>query len=99
MSTQASGGIIRVAKVVLGSVSFSSSGNRSLHLGSSLILFSCSSYLAKPCSDKKRESSVSLSCGRFSLFDNSSILCHDPSLTTVKKFSRLNAIRLSVLVG
>lgn len=73
-----------VAREVLGSVGFSSSGSRSFHLGSSRILFSFSSYLAKPCSERKRDSSTSLSCGRSSLFDSSSMLCHDPSLRMAK---------------
>lgn len=51
-STLESGGIIIVAIAALGSVGFSSSGSRSFHFGSSLILFSFSSYLAKPCSDR-----------------------------------------------
>ena len=83
-STEESGGIIMVAKAVLGSVGCSSSGSKSFHLGSSLILFSFSSYLAKPCSERKRDSSISLSGGMLSLSDNSFMLCHDPSLRIAK---------------
>lgn len=89
---------MRVARAVLGSIGFSSSGRRSFHFGSSLMLFSSSSYLARPCSERKRESSISLSCGMSSLFDSSFMLCHDPSFSIVKKFSSLIATQLTVMM-
>jgi len=90
---------MKVAMVVLGSVGFSSSGRRSLHFGSSLILLLSSSYLSRPCWERKFESFMSLVGGRLSLSDSSSMVCHVPSLMTVKNSSRLKLIELLPLVG
>lgn len=90
---------MNVAMVVFGSVGLSSSGRRSLHFGSSLILLSSSSYLSRPCWERKFESFMSLVDDRLSLSDSSSMLCHVPSLMTVKNSSRLMLIELLSLVG
>jgi len=89
---------MKVAMVVFGSVG-SSSGRRSLHFGSSLILWFSSSYLSRPCWERKFESLTSLSGGRLSLSDSSSMLCHVPSFMTVKNSSRLMLVKLLSLVG
>ena len=84
-----SGGMMNVAVVVLGSVVVSSSGRSSLHLGSSFILLSCCSYLSRPCWQRKFESLMSLVCGSWSFCDSSPMLCHVPSLISVKNSSTL----------
>ena len=85
---------MNVAMVVFGSVG-SSSGRRSLHFGSSLILWFSSSYLSRPCWARKFESFMSLVDGMLSFVDSSSMLCHVPSLMTVKNSSRLMLVELS----
>ena len=79
--------------VVFGSVG-SSCGSRSLHFGSSLILLLSSSYLSSPCCERKFEIFTSLVSDRSSLSDSSSMLCHVPSLMTVKNSSRLMLVEL-----
>ena len=88
----------KVATVVLGSVGSSSWGRRSFHFGSSFILQLSSSYLSRPCLQRKLESSFSLLSGMSSSCVSSSMLCHVPSRMLVKNFSRLKAA-LTVIFG
>lgn len=89
-----SGGITNVATVVLGSDRSFGSGRRSFHMGSIFIRLALSSYLSRPCSDKNFENSVNLLAETPSCSDSSSILCHAPSLMTLKNFSIVTSIIL-----
>jgi len=63
MSMLHSGGMMKVATVVLGSGNLSSSGRRSFQTGSILILFAFSSCFRRPCSARTFENSDSFSTG------------------------------------
>ena len=87
-----SGGMIKVAMVVFGSVGSSSSGRRSFHMDSIFILLVFSSYLRRPCLERRFDSSTSLLVWIPSWSDSSSMLCHAPSLMMVKNLSMLKVI-------